>query len=503
MDPSGPVVLIVGSGISGLGAAQKLHRHGFRNLRVLEATGRTGGRIRSQKYGRGLVEIGAQWIHGPCPDNPVFQLSSQHGLLGQDALNEENQRLEVAGHPSFFPVTYLSSGSQASPELVGSVLELFSSWLERSREVPREGCDPASSVGEFLRQEIARSAPGWDSGCAELRMAVLSALLSVECCVSGTHSMDRVALCPFGEYKMLPGLDCTFPGGYESLVTRIKSSLPSDTVLLNKAVKTVHWDGSFRGGGGGSRAHPVQVECEDGGTFVADHVIVTVPLGFLKERALGFLQPPLPPHKVRAIQNMGFGTNNKIILEFEEPFWEPECHMILLVWEGESPLRESQRDLQRDWVKKLSVFVVLQPPEQLGHVLCGFIAGEESEFMETLTDAEILSSMTAMLRQFTGNPQLRPPISVLCSRWRSEVYSRGSYSYVAVGSSGRDVDILAQPLPEERDAAKSLQVLFAGEATHRSFYSTTHGALLSGWREAGRLIGQYPKLDPPLSKPRL
>ncbi|MEE6516966.1 hypothetical protein FKM82_026858, partial [Ascaphus truei] len=101
------------------------------------------------------------------------------------------------------------------------------------------------------------------------------------------------------------------------------------------------------------------------------------------------------------------------------------------------------------------------------------------------------------------NPQLRPPISVLCSRWRSEVYTRGSYSYVAVGSSGRDVDILAQPLPEEGDAAKSLQVLFAGEATHRSFYSTTHGALLSGWREAGRLIGQYPELDPPLSKPRL
>ena len=34
-------------------------------------------------------------------------------------------------------------------------------------------------------------------------------------------------------------------------------------------------------------------------------------------------------------------------------------------------------------------------------------------------------------------------------------------------------------------------MLFAGEATHSSFYSTTHGALLSGIREADRIIELY------------
>ena len=32
---------------------------------------------------------------------------------------------------------------------------------------------------------------------------------------------------------------------------------------------------------------------------------------------------------------------------------------------------------------------------------------------------------------------------------------------------------------------------FAGEATHPSFYSSSHGALLSGEREAKRLIDFY------------
>jgi len=34
-------------------------------------------------------------------------------------------------------------------------------------------------------------------------------------------------------------------------------------------------------------------------------------------------------------------------------------------------------------------------------------------------------------------------------------------------------------------------VLFAGEATHVNFYTTTHGAYLTGVREAERLISYY------------
>ncbi|XP_052654644.1 peroxisomal N(1)-acetyl-spermine/spermidine oxidase isoform X2 [Harpia harpyja] len=485
---SGRRVVAVGAGLAGLGAAQRLRGHG--SLRLLEAAARAGGRVCTRPFASGLVEMGAHWIHGPSPGNPVFRLATHYGLLGPEAAREENQQVEVGGHSPLPCVTYGSSGRVLSPQVVSEARDLFNTLLASARAFCGSEEPPAPSVGQYLRTEIARRLPALGRGeedAQRLQLAALAACLKLECCISGTHSMDLVALAPFGEYVSLPGLDCTFPGGYSGLPDRMLSALPEGTVLLNKAVRTIRWQGSFREEGDEARDFPVQVECEDGDTFLADHVIVTVPLGFLKERHQDFFQPPLPKRKAEAIRRLGFGTNNKIFLEFEKPFWEPQQQLLEVVWEDESPLEEPSANLEANWFKKLVGFVVLQPPEQHGHVLCGFIAGKESEYMETLSDAEVLGTMTHVLRTLTGNPRLPAPRSVLRSRWHSASYTRGSYSYVAVGSSGDDIDVLAQPLPEDPKDSRPLQLLFAGEATHRTFYSTTHGALLSGWREAERL----------------
>uniref|UniRef100_A0A8C3C978 Amine oxidase domain-containing protein n=1 Tax=Cairina moschata TaxID=8855 RepID=A0A8C3C978_CAIMO len=480
-------VLVVGAGLAALGAAQRLQGPG--SVRLLEAGSRAGGRIWSHPFASGLAELGAHWIHGPSEGNPVFRLASCYGLLGPGAAEEENQRVEAGGHPLLPCVTYGSSGKVLSPELVSSTRTLFSELLGSAQAFLHAKELPAAGVGQYLRAELARLAPTWDEDedSKRLRLAILSTCLKLECCISGTHSMDLVALGSFGEYTSLPGLDCTFPGGYSSLPDRMLAALPEGTILLNKPVKTIQWQGSFCEKGDVERIFPVRVECEDGDSFLADHVIITIPLGFLKEHHHNFFQPPLPTWKAEAIRRMGFGTNNKIFLEFEQPFWEPEQQLLEVVWEDESPLAEPSIDLEASWFKKLIGFVVLQPPEQLGHVLCGFIAGKEAEYMETLSDAEVLRTMTSVLRTLTGNPSLPAPRSILRSQWHSAPYTRGSYSYVAVGSSGDDIDALAQPLPEDASDPRPLQLLFAGEATHRTFYSTTHGALLSGWREADRL----------------
>ena len=52
--------------------------------------------------------------------------------------------------------------------------------------------------------------------------------------------------------------------------------------------------------------------CAADEVFEGDATIVTVPLGVLKARAVKFI-PSLPPWKAEAIQQLGFGTLNKVL----------------------------------------------------------------------------------------------------------------------------------------------------------------------------------------------
>ncbi|KAG8137751.1 hypothetical protein E2320_004965 [Naja naja] len=219
--PGGPRVLVVGAGAAGLGAAQRLLQGSrrFAHLRLLEASGRAGGRIRSASFGKGVVEVGAQWIHGPSKENPVFRLASEAGLLDDDALSEENQQVEVGGHPAGPFAWYSSQGRELDPEVGRSAGAFFSGLLEEARAFVHVDRPPVPSVGEYLRGAVARKLreSAGEEEARRLQLAVLRSYFNLECCVNATDSLDELALRPFGEYAMLPGLDCTFPRGHFGL----------------------------------------------------------------------------------------------------------------------------------------------------------------------------------------------------------------------------------------------------------------------------------------------
>ena len=67
-------------------------------------------------------------------------------------------------------------------------------------------------------------------------------------------------------------------------------------------------------------------------------------------------------------------------------------------------------------------------------------------------------------------------------KWLSDPLFGGCYtSDLISGNTSASIAALAEPLNKNR-------VLFAGEATHIEYYSTVHGAYLTGVREADRLL---------------
>nr|XP_006007889.1 PREDICTED: spermine oxidase-like [Latimeria chalumnae] len=75
---------------------------------------------------------------------------------------------------------------------------------------------------------------------------------------------------------------------------------------------------------------------------------------------------------------------------------------------------------------------------------------------------------------------------------RISLYSKNGVAYYLTSNGKR---IPKDEVEEFSDVYNEpMQVMFAGEATHRKYYSTTHGALVSGETEASRLIEMYQDL---------
>ena len=60
-----------------------------------------------------------------------------------------------------------------------------------------------------------------------------------------------------------------------------------------------------------------------------DHVVVTVSAGVLKAEHMHLFHPQLPTRKLRAIEDVGFDTVDKVVFVFPEKFWDDEEYIQL------------------------------------------------------------------------------------------------------------------------------------------------------------------------------
>lgn len=424
-------VLVVGAGIAGLTAANALAAAGVA-VELLEGRERVGGRIWTADFAGGAVDLGAAWIHGP-DGNPTACLLRDHGI--------EWRAAEVAD--ASISVWDAGNGPLSGPELLNVFL---SAQVDFEAKAPSllAALGPRASVADAVRRYLD------DQGSAgDARRYAEFALLqgSFELFYGGRA--DDISLAEaYGDSGFSGGN--MFPvGGYRRLVDLLADGL---TIRTGETVRRIAVDGDG-----------VRVDT-DRARHRGSHVIVTLPLGVLRAGSVAF-EPGLPPAKRGAIDRLAMAPFEKIVLSFPRAFWLEQrrrSFVYISATYGELP---AYFDLTR----------YTGSPA----LLC-FYAGAWSATAATMSDGALVGREMEILREMFG-AGIPEPEGVLRTRWADEPFSRGSYSYVPVGATLRDMDVLGEPVGD--------RLLFAGEATVPEYYGTVTAAYLSGLREARRLLG--------------
>ncbi|XP_037031800.1 possible lysine-specific histone demethylase 1 [Bradysia coprophila] len=279
------------------------------------------------------------------------------------------------------------------------------------------------------------------------------------------------------------GPHTTVKNGYSCLPIALTSGLD---IRVNTAVKNIKYHSN------GVEVTTENLKKNNATTVMkADLVLCTLTLGILKvsisplsenqENVVKF-DPPLPDWKQQAIQRLGFGNLNKVVLCFDKIFWDQNTNLFGHVGSTTS----SRGELFLFWS-------ISKSP-----VLLALVAGQSAAIMENVSDDVIVGRCIAVLKGIFGNNAVLQPKETVVTRWRADPWARGSYSFVSVGSSGSDYDLLAAPVTPtpnlangSSETSETPRLFFAGEHTIRNYPATVHGALLSGVREAGRIADYY------------
>lgn len=442
-----PSVIVIGAGMAGLAAARTLRDASFQVL-VLESRDRIGGRVCTD-YSFGFpVDLGASWLHGVSKENPLAPLI---GRLGLPLYRTSGDNSVLYDHDLESYALFDMDGNQVPQELVKKVGEAFENILKETDKVRQEQNEDMSILRAF--SIVLERRP-------ELRLEGLAhkVLQWYLCRMEGWFAADAdtISLKSWDQEVLLPGGHGLMVRGYLPVINTLAKGL--DIRLAHRVTRVAR------------RYNGVKVTVEDGSTFVADAAIIAVPLGVLKSGSIEF-EPKLPEWKRAAIDDLGVGIENKIVLHFDKVFW-PNVEFLGVV---------------ADTSYGCSYFLNLH--KATGHsVLVYMPAGQLAKDIEKMSDEAAANFAFVELKRIL--PEATTPIQYLVSRWGSDVNSLGSYSYDTVGKPHDLYERLRVPVDN---------LFFAGEATSVDYPGSVHGAfstgLMAGEDCRMRVLAHYGELD--------
>ena len=420
-------VVVVGAGIAGLAAAKQLQSYGYEVL-VLEGRDRIGGRIWTSKQWPAMpLDLGATWIHG-MENNPLTTLANEIAA----------PRLTT----SYDNASILNRHGQ----VLNDTEELRLDQLEQ-RVFELLAAAQEESIDTSVRAALAPLFAEYEND--EAALGILNFVLSGRIEQEYAGSAGSLSVHWFDDADEFGQSDVLFSQGFEVITDYLATDLQ---IELSQQVLEIQ---SFPTG--------VTITTSTA-VFSADHVIVTLPLGVLKQNNVRFV-PELSLEKREAIAKLGMGVLNKCYLQFPYAFWPSDID-----WLGYIAERHGE------WTEWVSFERTANQP-----ILLGFNAAERGREIENGSDIDIVRSAMDTLRVMFGDA-IPEPLDYQLTRWASDPFALGSYSYNALGTTPDMRRALAEPVGKH--------VYFAGEATSQSYFGTAHGAYLSGLAASKRLINE-------------
>lgn len=479
-----PTVIVIGAGVSGLSCAKSLTDAGVSVL-LLEARDRIGGRththtVQTDDKKEYFFDLGASYIHG-IAGNPLYKFAKAHNLPlkvedddDDDEEEDEDDDDEDTPHESWaLEAIYSPEGPPIAQDLAARLnFNVFKAFFSDSDEYSQSSPTTVPPINESLGgwlfdEDRSTLFKGLDND--RDRKFARDIVLSAQSYTGG--ALDDVSMRFVHSTATYTGPDATFVNGYvgvygalhKSVVEASKGKKKLAEVRLGEPVTDVRLvdDGDA-----------VEVVTSKG-SYKAPHVVCTLPLGVLKHSPPTF-DPPLPKRRVDATNRLGFGLMNKIILIYDKPFWpEAAPYFSFLPSKLSTDFLPVLKDIA---LNSLNLVPINGQPALL--FFCGADFGHD---LEAKTDEYVAEHMHKILvhhfGQSAGGAMPDKPKAVVVTRWESDPFSRGSYSYVRVGDGKLDPDTtstpqdyleLGRPLWDER-------LLFAGEATDPDHYVSDMG----------------------------
>jgi monoamine oxidase len=449
--PGNERVAVIGAGIAGLHCAYRLQQSGV-NVTVFEAASRVGGRMftaRDEDYDGQVFELGGELIDSNHAT--LFALAEELGIELDDRLADESIQPDV--------------------------------WFVNGEEVPEATIVEQFTAVAGLMVDAADAADSDDDAFTELDETPLADWLDENVPVADYSALNAILHSAYrGEFGLetseqsslnmlyLIGADEPDPfrifgesderyharEGSQAFPLALAAALEPGRLELHSKLVEVR-----RGSERGFTLSFVNAESGTKSEHDFDHVVLAIPFSVLRNVKLDV---PLDPLKRRIIDELGYGTNAKIMGQFETRIWRDE--------HAKSGAVTSDLPLQQTWDSSIG-----QPGPR--GILTNFLGGQAGvDAGEGSAEAYYTGILADIERVFPGAQAAYRAGSARRMHWPSYEHTLGSYTCYRPG----------QWSFWEQEGVREGNLHFCGEHTSADFQGWMEGGAETGALVAGEIL---------------